>query len=255
MIDVECSRICKSLLIDHTDFAVIENVSFNVSKNEFVSIIGPSGCGKTTLLKLIAGLLDPTSGKISCLLPTANNRPTNALVFQNHGLFPWLTVLENTAFGLEARNIPKHKRDMIAHKILVQIGLSEFEARFPHQLSIGMQQRVAVARAFAVEPHILLMDEPFSALDAQTKIILQEELLRLWKDHRHTVIFVTHDIEEAILLSDRILVMSGRPGTIIEEVPIPIPRPRHPMESDYAKIRELKWRIWKMLEPDIRRAV
>jgi NitT/TauT family transport system ATP-binding protein len=174
------------------------------------------------------------------------------LVFQEHGLFPWLTVLDNVAFGLEARGESKHNRRQKALGFLEQVGLASFACSFPHELSVGMRQRAAIARAVLVNPELLLMDEPFSALDAQSKLVLQEELLRLWKVHQQTVMYVTHDIEEAVLLGDRILVMSGRPGRIREEIRVPLNRPRDLRDREQAAVREIAWHIWKIIEGQVR---
>lgn len=235
--------------------SVLENVNFTVADQEFVSVIGPSGCGKTTLLKLIAGLIKPTSGQIRFGTPCNNDQPHNAMVFQEHGLLPWLTVLDNVAFGLEMQGVGKQDRQERTREFLRKVGLTDFAASYPHQLSVGMRQRAAIARAFVADPHILLMDEPFSALDAQTKLIMQEELLRIWRNHQKTVLYVTHDIEEAILMSDRVLVMSGRPATIQQDIPIFLERPRSLLDNDYAEVREWTRQIWKMLEADVRQSV
>jgi NitT/TauT family transport system ATP-binding protein len=179
-------------------------------------------------------------------------RPRNALVFQEHGLFPWMSILDNVAFGLETQGIAQAERRRHAHQLLEQVGLESFALNFPHELSVGMRQRAAIARAFLVNPQLLLMDEPFSALDAQSKLVMQEELLRLWRDHPKTVIYVTHDIEEAVLLADRLLVMSGRPGRILEEIPIPLGRPRNLQDRDHPQVREITWHIWKAIESQVR---
>jgi NitT/TauT family transport system ATP-binding protein len=220
MMEIESYQLCKTYISQTGVLEILQNISFAVAEREFVCFVGPSGCGKTTLLKVIAGLIAPTSGQIRLATASENGRPHNAMVFQEHGLFPWLTVLDNVAFGLEMQGVEKRQRTARAREFLVQVGLADFAKYYPHQLSVGMRQRAAIARAFVANPQILLMDEPFSSLDAQTKIILQEELLRIWKEHQKTVIYVTHDIEEAILLSDRVLVMTGRPGRIWEDIQI-----------------------------------
>jgi NitT/TauT family transport system ATP-binding protein len=234
------------------DLVVLRDISCTVAPQEFVSFVGPSGCGKTTLLKLIAGLLEPTDGQIVFGAMGENGRPRNALVFQDHGLLPWLTVLDNAALGLEMQGVRRRERRAQARSFLEQIGLGRFVGSYPHQLSMGMRQRTAIARAFLAHPQLLLMDEPFSALDAQTKILLQEELLRLWSEYRKTVIYVTHDIEEAILLSDRILVMTGHPGRIRADLPVTLPRPRQLLTRDYSEVKELRWQIWAMIEEEVR---
>ena len=205
----------------------LQDVSLSVQRNAFISIIGPSGCGKTTLLKAIAGLLDVDGGNI-----VVNDKLVDgpghdrAMVFQDFALLPWATVLENIAFGLEVRGVGRTQRRETASALIRQMGLAGFETHYPRQLSGGMQQRVGLARALAVEPQILLMDEPFSALDAQTRRILQEELLLLYDQSDLTIVLVTHSIDEAVFLSDRILLMSRAPGTIEEAIDVPLPRPR-----------------------------
>lgn len=229
----------------------LDRVTVNVDDGEFVCIVGPSGCGKTTLLKIIAGLLAPTSGTIRYGASDGSETPRNGLVFQEHGVFPWMTVVDNVAFGLEMRGAAKRERRAIASDFIDRVGLSAFADRYPHELSVGMRQRVGIARAFVADVPILLMDEPFGALDAQTKLVLQEELLRIWRDDRKTVVYVTHDIEEAVHLGDRVLVMSGRPGTIREEIPISIPRPRD-LTPGQPEVRDIATRIWRLLEDEVR---
>ncbi len=251
----KCQELSKVYSPDNRTIPVLENVNFSVTEGEFVCIVGPSGCGKTTLLRLIAGLLEPTSGQICFNAGENRKQPRNVMVFQEHGLFPWMTVLDNVAFGPEMQGTGKHEGRELARSLIIQTGLADFSQCYPHQLSTGMHQRAAIARAFAADPRMLLMDEPFSALDAQTKLLLREELLRIWKDRRKTVVYVTHDIEEAILLGDRVLVMTGRPGTVREDIPIPIPRPRNLTDGDYPRLREIKQHIWKMLEHEVRQSL
>jgi len=205
----------------------LAEVSFSVRENEFISIIGPSGCGKTTLLKIIDGLIPSDRGTISIggKQITAPG-PDRAVVFQSFALLPWRTVLANVEFSLELRRLPKEERLGTARDYLRRVGLSEFENHYPHELSGGMQQRAGLARALAVNPMILLMDEPFGAVDAQTRQLLQEELLQLWQRERKTVIFVTHSMDEAVYLSDRVVVMTPRPGRVAEILDVPLPRPR-----------------------------
>lgn len=233
----------------------LEDVSFSVREQEFVCIVGPSGCGKTTLLKLIAGLLEPTSGRIVFSAEQADDQLQSALVFQEHGLFPWMTVLDNVAFGLEMRGVGREERYDRAQAFIEKVGLAVFANSYPHELSVGMRQRVGIARAFVADAQILLMDEPFGSLDAQTRLVLQEELLRIWKDHQKLVVYVTHDIEEAVLLGDRVLVMTGRPGHIREEILIPLGRPRDLSASEQSDITEIKWHIWKMLKEEVRKSL
>ncbi len=230
--------------------AALDGVSFAAGGHEIVSVVGPSGCGKTTLLKLLSGLLRPTSGSIRF---ENGGGLANALVFQEHGVFPWLTVVDNVAFGLEMRGVGAAERRERARAFLGRVGLLDFGGRYPHELSSGMRQRVGIARAFVSGAPILLLDEPFGALDAQTRLLLQQELLGIWQQDRKLVVFVTHDIEEAILMGDRVLVMSGRPGRILEEIRIPLPRPRSLAAPDRPDITEVKWHIWRHLEAEARR--
>jgi ABC-type nitrate/sulfonate/bicarbonate transport system ATPase subunit len=203
------------------------DISLAIRKNEFVSLLGPSGCGKTTLIRIIAGLLSADRGDVlvNSQIVTAPGRD-RCMVFQQFGLLPWRTVLSNVEFGLEIDGMPKDERCATAEKYLELVGLKGFENYYPHQISGGMQQRVGIARALSKKPEILLMDEPFGAVDAQTREQLQEELLKIWAQTETTVVFVTHSIDEAIYLSDRVVVMQARPGRIKEEVKIDLPRPR-----------------------------
>jgi NitT/TauT family transport system ATP-binding protein len=247
-----CFHLGKTYHGSQGEIDALQDLSFSVKEEEMVCIVGPSGCGKTTLLKLIAGLLQPTSGRISF---DGGGQRRSAMVFQDHGLFPWMTVLENVAFGLEMQGMLRQVRNERARAWIERVGLHGFAHCYPHELSGGMQQRVAIARAFLVDPDILLMDEPFGLLDAQTRLVLQEQLLQIWKDHRKTVIYITHDIEEAVLLGDRVLVMSGRPGRIRQEFPIPLGRPRDLSASDHPEVTGIKWSIWKLLEDEVRKGL
>jgi NitT/TauT family transport system ATP-binding protein len=229
----------------------LRDVTFGARGHEFVGIVGPSGCGKTTLLRILAGLQQPTSGRVLFEDGGGSGRPRSALVFQEHGTFPWMTVLDNLAFGLEMRGVPLAERRARARDFADLLGLGSFTHHYPGDLSVGMRQRVDIGRAFVSDAPVLLMDEPFGALDAQTKWILQEELLRIWQTDRKLVVFITHDIDEAVRLSDRVLVMSGRPGTILEEIAVPLPRPRD-LHRDLHAVREITWHIWQLLEHDIR---
>ncbi|MBS7544469.1 ABC transporter ATP-binding protein [Ancylobacter oerskovii] len=205
----------------------IDDISLDVPDNQFAVIVGPSGCGKSSLLYLVAGLNEPTSGRILLGNEEVDGPgPDRGMVFQSYTLFPWLTVRENVEFGLKRRKVPAAERDEIVNRYLNETGLAAFHDAYPKQLSGGMMQRVAIARALANDPKILLMDEPFGALDSQTRNSMQKLLLRVWEQHKKTVLFVTHDIDEAILLADRIYVMTARPGRLKEEVVVDIPRPR-----------------------------
>jgi NitT/TauT family transport system ATP-binding protein len=233
------------------EVAALDKVSFGVEENEFVSIIGPSGCGKTTLLKIVAGLIKPDTGQIQ--FSGTQERPKAVMVFQDQGLLPWLTVLDNMGLGLELQRVPKAVRREQVLEFMKRVRLDGFENYYPHELSGGMRQRVALARAFLTNPDILLMDEPFGSLDAQTRIILQEELLNIWRTEQKTVLFVTHDIDEAILLSDRVLVLTDRPGKIQEIIEIPLGRPRDLKIKDTPTFIEIRWHIWKLLEQEVRK--
>jgi len=250
-----CEHVSRTYHSQQGAISALDDVSFQVRAFEFLVIVGPSGCGKSTLLKLIAGLLNPSAGTIRFQLASDANAPRTAMVFQEHGLFPWMTILENVGFGLEMRSVSRAAREAQTHNFLRQMGLDGFANAYPHELSVGMRQRAALARAFLTNPQCLLMDEPFSALDAQSKLVLQEELLRIWKDHRKTVIYVTHDIEEAVLLGDRVLIMSGRPGRIREEIPIPLERPRNLHDRENPRVREITWHIWQAIESDVRKSL
>lgn len=239
----------KFALNTEREVEALQDVSFSVQDHEFVSIVGPSGCGKTTLLKIVANLVKLDSGSIKYI---GMENPRTALVFQDQGLLPWLNILENVALGLELLKVPKRDREKQAREFMKLVKLEGFEKYYPFELSGGMRQRVALARAFLTNPDILLMDEPFGALDAQTRILLQEELIDLWHEERRTVLFVTHDIDEAILLSDRIVVMTNRPGKIRKIIPIPFARPRNLKFRDDSVFTDLRWSIWNLLEHDVR---
>jgi ABC-type nitrate/sulfonate/bicarbonate transport system ATPase subunit len=238
---------------DGSPFTALEGVSLQLAEaGEFVSLLGPSGCGKTTLLKILAGLLSPTSGRLLINdLPVTGPGPDRAVVFQDFVLLPWDTVLANAAFALEMRGVDRGARERIAREKLAKVGLLGFERTFPHELSGGMKQRVGLARALAADPQILLMDEPFGSLDALTRQVLQEELLKIWEADQKTVIFVTHSIDEAVFLSDRVLVMGTRPGRILEDVRIDLPRPRPESVRNDARFHELTARLWGELRGQI----
>ncbi|MHB1536854.1 MAG: ABC transporter ATP-binding protein, partial [Acidimicrobiales bacterium] len=209
----------------------VQTLSLSVQAGGFLSLIGPSGCGKSTLLRIIGGLEQPTSGRVR-FHPEATSSgetrgaPRIAFVFQEYGLFPWLSAIDNVAFGLRMSGVDRTQRRRRAAEWLERVGLSGFERSFPDQLSGGMRQRLSIARAFVTDPDVLLMDEPMGAVDAQTRLLLQEDLLRLWEETRKTVILVTHSIEEGLLLGDRLVVMSARPGRITSDFPITLPHPR-----------------------------
>ncbi|MGE0554791.1 MAG: ABC transporter ATP-binding protein [Gemmatimonadales bacterium] len=229
----------------------LDGVSFNVRPSEFVCVVGPSGCGKSTLLRIIAGLNEPTAGRVMFEGGVDSARPRGGLVFQEHGTFPWMTVLDNVAFGLEMQGVGREERRERAMTYIHRVGLAAFARHYPHELSVGMRQRVGIGRAFVADAPVLLMDEPFGSLDAQTRWVLQGELLRIWAEHKKLVVFVTHDIEEAVLLGDRVLVMTGHPGRILEEIRVPLPRPRD-LPRDQHRIGEITWHIWQLLEQEVR---
>jgi NitT/TauT family transport system ATP-binding protein len=226
----------------------LDNIDLDVRQREFLTVIGPSGCGKTTLLRVIAGLVPFDSGSVTVNgKPVTGPGPDRAVVFQAFALLPWATVIDNIAFGLRLRGVPERQRRSIARDWIRVVGLEGFEDRLPKELSGGMQQRVGLARALAVDPEILLMDEPFGSLDEQTRRLLQEELLRIWEEHRKTVIFVTHSMEEAVLLGDRILLLSPRPGRVKELIDVPLGRPRdREAEHDLGMI-ETRQHLWDQL--------
>jgi NitT/TauT family transport system ATP-binding protein len=250
----DCIALSKSYPGRSGPVPALQETTFSVGEREFACIVGPSVCGKSTLLKIIAGLLSPSSGRIVHNGSGESGRLHNALVFQEHGLFPWMTVLDNVAFGLEMQGVGRKERRRRAGAFVEQVGLAGFADSYPHELSVGMRQRAGIARAFVTDPQMLLMDEPLGSVDAQTKRVLQEELLRIWEDHQKLVLYVTHDIEEAVVLGDRVLVMTGRPGRIRADVSVPLPRPRH-VGRDRPEVAEIKWNIWKMLEDEVRRGL
>jgi NitT/TauT family transport system ATP-binding protein len=232
----------------------IDGVSLDIAHGEFFMIVGPSGCGKTTLLRILAGLDSVTSGTIEIETPNSQ-RPVNSMIFQGDSIFPWMTVWDNAAYGLKMRRVPRSViKDVVGH-YLARTGLTRFARYYPHQLSGGMRQRVSIARAFANDPEILLMDEPFSALDAQNKLLLQEELLRIWEEHKKTVVFITHSVDEAAFLGDRIMVMTAQPGRVKMFVPVPLARPRNIMQlQKSAQYGELIAHIWSSLREEVHRA-
>lgn len=244
----ECAGITHVFGSPRGSVHALGKVDLRVRANEFICLVGPSGCGKTTLLKIIAGLLAPSSGEITFDAAFDNAALRAAMVFQEHAIFPWLNVLDNVAFGLEMRGMARTERENRARAFIENVGLGEFEHYYPHELSAGMRQRVGVARAFVSDAPILLMDEPFGALDGLTKRVLQNELLGLWARANKTVVFVTHDLDEAVRLADRVIVLSARPGVIVAEIPIVVPRPRDETAAYESVLGEMKWRIWKMLE-------
>jgi NitT/TauT family transport system ATP-binding protein len=232
----------------------IDRVSIDIARGEFFMIVGPSGCGKTTLLRILAGLDSASGGTIEIETPDSK-RPVNSMVFQGDSIFPWMTVWDNAAYGLRMRHAPAaHIKEVVGH-YLARTGLTRFAGYYPHQLSGGMRQRVSIARAFANDPEILLMDEPFSALDAQNKLLLQEELLRIWEEHKKTVIFITHSVDEAVFLGDRIMIMTAQPGRLKQIVDVPLLRPRDILTLQKApEYGALVSGIWESLRDEVLRA-
>lgn len=235
--------------------AALDGITLEARGAEFISIVGPSGCGKTTLLKVIAGLLKPTSGSVTFATPPDAQTLRTALVFQDHGLLPWYDVLENVALGLRFQQGDRAAALKLARQFVVQVGLERFLHHKPGALSIGMRQRVGIARAFLSNPEVLLLDEPFGSLDAQTRLVLQEELLRIWQEHRKLVVHVTHDIDESILLSDRIIVTSGRPARIREEFAVPFDRPRNRDVLASPEAVSIRHSIWGILEEEVKESL
>jgi NitT/TauT family transport system ATP-binding protein len=231
----------------------LDGIDLAIAPGEFVCIVGPSGCGKSTLLRILAGLDDATSGDIE--IDAAGWPVANAMVFQDSGLFPWMNVEKNVGFGLMTRGVARDAARKRVDDALQLVGLSRFRHHYPHQLSGGMRQRGAIARAFVTDPGMLLMDEPFAALDAQNRVILQAELVRIWEETGKTVVYITHSIEEALLLGDRTVVMTAQPGRIKRIIDIPFPHPRRVMElSATPEFGALKLAIWRILEEEVMRA-
>jgi ABC-type nitrate/sulfonate/bicarbonate transport system ATPase subunit len=230
----------------------LDPTNLTVPDNDFVTIIGPSGCGKSTLLRLVAGLDQPTTGRILLNgIPVSEPGPDRGMVFQSYTLFPWLTVADNIAFGLREKSIPGHRRTAVVREWLGRVDLVSFAHHYPKQLSGGMQQRTAIARALANDPAILLLDEPFGALDNQTRALMQELLLDIWERERKTVLFVTHDIEEAIFLASRVVVMTASPGRIKSDVSIDLPHPRQYTIKTSPKFSALKARLTEEIRAEV----
>lgn len=235
--------------------SVLNDINLTVNEEEFVALVGPSGCGKSTLLNITAGLLAPTEGSVRFTHLPENHIPRTGIVFQETGLFPWRSVYDNIAFGLEAAGVHKdEQKERISHYINL-VGLNGFEKALPHHLSGGMRQRVGIARALVINPDLLLMDEPFSALDAQTRTIMQEELVTLWDKTRLSTLYVTHNIQEAVMLADRVVLLSRRPGKISQILTIAIPRAEREQTQHAAAIAEYIHIIWEHISKDARAAL
>ena len=230
----------------------LTDLTLAVAKGEFVSIVGPSGCGKSTFLNIVLGLIKQDSGTLQFNgTPITGPGQERAMVFQEFGLLPWRTVVGNVELGLELKGTPAAERAQRAAELIKLVGLNGFESHYPHELSGGMKQRVGLARALATEPQVLLMDEPFAALDAQTRDLMQTELLQIWERTKKTVLFVTHSIEEAAYLSDRVIVMTARPGRTKEVLQIDLPRPRDYEMRLTPEFNEIKLRIWEVLKEEL----
>lgn len=248
-------EVSKTFRSNAQDTQALLATSLSVAENDFITILGPSGCGKSTLLRMVAGLDVPTTGHIELDGHTVTEPGADrGMVFQSYTLFPWLTVLQNVCFGLREKGLPVAEQEAIARKFLQQVGLQDFAHHFPKQLSGGMQQRTALARALANNPRILLMDEPFGALDHQTRELMQELLQDIWQSQRKTVLFVTHDIDEAIFMGNRVVVMSARPGRIKCDLPVDLAYPRHYSVKTTAAFSELKARLTEEIRIEVRRA-
>ena len=244
---VQITDVDKTFITNKGDTVeALRGISLDISSNDFVCIVGPSGCGKSTLLRIVAGLEQATGGNVLYRqAPVTKPTAQIGMVFQEYSLLPWRTVRDNVVLGLEFAGLDKNTCTSKGAEYLEMVGLTEFAQAYPHELSGGMRQRVAIARAMAVEPDVLLMDEPFGALDAHTRILLQRELLRVWENHKKTVLFVTHSVDEAIYLADKIVVMSKRPGVVREEITVTLPRPRDRAVPEYG---QLYARILQMLD-------
>lgn len=248
---IEIRGLRKTFRTDKLSVTAIEQFDLCVDEGEFVCIVGPSGCGKTTLLRILAGLETPTEGEV-VMSRRDPAIPLTSMIFQEMSIFPWMTVRANAAYGLALRGVdPEHIRRAVDHYFELT-GLARFADAYPHQLSGGMKQRVSVARAFANDPEILLMDEPFAALDEQNRILLQEELLRIWSESRKTVVFITHSIDEALVMGDRVLVMTARPGRLKAELPVGFARPRgvYDLRTD-KEFGRLGREIWSLLREEV----
>ncbi len=237
----------------HQEVCALKGINLIVEDREFLTLVGPSGCGKTTLIRLIAGFGQPTEGRIR-IERNSTDRPATTMVWQENALFPWRSVRKNILFGLEIRKIPSSFQKETFERLIDMVHLHGFEDRYPHELSGGMRQRVNLARAIANDPEILLMDEPFASLDAQTKYLLSEELIGIWEKTKKTVVYITHSIEEAILLSDRIVVLTARPGRIKEIIKNPLRRPRSTDLMSTSIYEALFKDIWSLLKDEVVKA-
>lgn len=248
---ISVSGISKSFESGGRKTTALDNVSLDIDAGTFCVMVGPSGCGKTTLLRIVAGLETQTSGKITIVQSDAD-KPLSSVVFQGDSIFPWMNVWDNAAYGLRIRGADRKTIKEVVSHYLDRTGLTRYSNHYPHQLSGGMRQRVSIARAFANDPEVLLMDEPFSALDEQNKLLLQEELLRIWEEDKKTVAFITHSVDEAVTLGDKIVVMTASPGRIKKIIDVNFPRPRNILElRRNPEFGDLVFRIWAELRAEV----
>jgi len=251
---IVAERLSKSFVTRGGPVEALRDVDLVIPDGQFCCIVGPSGCGKTTLLRILAGLEEHSDGRLT-LLQADPRRPLTSMVFQEQSIFPWMTVQDNVAYGPRMRGVPDRESRALVDAYIEKVGLAQFRRAYPHQLSGGMKQRVSVARAFANGPELLLMDEPFAALDEQNKSLLQEELLRIWEESRTTVVFITHSIDEALFLGDRVLVMTARPGMLKADIAVPFGRPRSAYELRATPaFGELVHEVWTQLRDEVMRA-
>lgn len=250
-IKIQLDHVSRRFPMRSGEVVALDDINLSVRRGEFLAIVGPSGCGKTSLLRVLGNLDKHNQGDIR-VRRFDRSRPENAIVFQQESIFPWMTIRQNVGYGLKIRRAPKSVVKEQTDKYLEMTGLEQFADAYPHQLSGGMKQRVAVARAFANDPEVLLMDEPFAALDEQTKAMLQQELLRIWDTTRKTVLFITHSVDEAVVLADRIIVMSARPGRVMKDIEVPFSRPRDVLGlRNQPEYSELVGEIWQALKSEL----
>jgi NitT/TauT family transport system ATP-binding protein len=251
---IEIDALSKVFVARNQTVTALDHIDLRVPRGQFVCIVGPSGCGKTTLLRIVAGLEQLSYGRVRVGRDDVS-RPINSMIFQEQSLFPWMTVRDNVAYGLRMRHASRQAIGTTVESYLVKVGLTRFADAYPYQLSGGMKQRASIARAFANDPEILLMDEPFAALDEQNKILLQEELLRIWDETRKTVLFITHSIDEALVLGDRVLVMTAHPGQIKADLRIEFPRPREVYKLKATpEFGQIAYQVWELLKEEVMRA-
>lgn len=252
-VKISMKNLTKEFIIKKNTITAFKNINLKIHEGEFWCFVGPSGCGKTTLLRVLADLEYPTSGELD-IVQEDMSKPLNSMVFQEHALFPWMTVWDNIAYGLKNRKVAKNVIKQIVDEYIEKTGLQKFAKAYPYQLSGGMKQRVSIARAFANDPEILLMDEPFASLDEQNRLLLQQELLQIWESNRKTVVFITHSIDEAIFLSDHIMLMSAHPGIMKNLYSVNIERPRIMSEiRKSTEFNELFDKVWQELKEEVKR--